>query len=63
MVCVIDGITYRWGGGEYVELHASADAAPFDLFNVWDYATGAPRVARTFNAFEAACVEHATEAA
>jgi len=61
MVCVIDGITYKWGGGEYVELHADAEAAPFDLFNVWDYSASAPRIARTLDAFEARCIEHAQE--
>ena len=61
MVCVIDGITYKWGGGEYVELHADAEAAPFDLFNVWDYSAGAPHIPRTLDAFEARCVEFAQE--
>lgn len=61
MVCVIDAITYKWGGGEYVELHVDAEAAPFDLFNVWDYSAGAPTIARTLDAFEARCVEFAAE--
>ncbi|MEJ7786175.1 MAG: hypothetical protein WKF96_15320 [Solirubrobacteraceae bacterium] len=61
MVCVIDGITYKWGTGEYVELHAEAEAAPFDLFNVWDYSAGAPSIPRTLDAFEARCVEYASE--
>ena len=77
MMCVIEGQTYVWSGGEYIEVgyiatergdyeidygHAIGAFVAQDCINVWDYETSAPRIPRTLDAFEARCCEFAREA-
>ena len=47
------GVIARWYGGEYVELFVdgesiahifTGEAVAYDVVNVWDYETGAPRI-------------------
>lgn len=56
MVCVVDGLTFAWSGGAYIDVDA------IDCIGVWDYATDKPTISRTLDAFEARCVEYAREA-
>jgi hypothetical protein len=61
MVCVVSGLTFKWGGGEYIEVHAEGETVPSEVVNVWGYAEGAPIIPRTLDAFETRCVEFAQE--
>jgi hypothetical protein len=78
MQCTVDGLTFTWSGGEYIETgyiavergayeidygHAIGDFVSQDCVNVWDYEAGAPRIAWTLDAFEARCIEYAQEIA
>jgi hypothetical protein len=61
------GVVARWHGGEYISLgyvqemgEAGIDGDAFhayDVLNVWDYAAGQPRIARTLDAFAEAVNE------
>lgn len=72
MTCRINGVTFVWSGGEYVETgyiatergpyeidhgHAVGEFVAQDCVNVWDHANGQPRIARTLDAFETVCRE------
>jgi hypothetical protein len=71
----IDGMEFRWHGGEYIEVgyvatargayeidygHAVGEFVAQDCINVWDYATGAPFIERSLPAFERHCIEYTT---
>ncbi len=66
----IDGVTFRWHGGEYIETgyvatergsyerdysHAVGDFVAQDCINVWDHERSAPTIERSLDAFEARC--------
>ena len=65
------GISFRWRGGEYIDVGAVQDQGPsgidgddfhaYDVINVWDYEKGEPRIARTLDAFTQAVEDYIAE--
>jgi hypothetical protein len=53
------GTTFQWHGGEYIEIGTTDEMGftALDVINVWDYRAGAPRIARTLEAFQERCDE------
>lgn len=69
----IDGVTFRWHGGEYIDSgyiateqgayetdygHAIGEFVAQDCLNVWDHVTETPTIPRSLEAFEARCAEY-----
>lgn len=49
--------TFKWWGGEYVDISPTYGGTSFEVINVWDPETDKPRIAKTQSAFERRCRE------